>query len=401
MSNVSFSLTEKIIINPLLRLRAAPLDSPDNPLTLSGRVSHFFQSEVGTRIVAIATSFFAAIDFVAHFGTGIVKGTHFGLRKLGIRCLSPAPGGEEIAHHFKQSAKFLGITIIGSIAAAVWPGVLKYFRVSLFSPEVTTGSDWKNTSETVQDLWNQTADNNAFAKLWKKASLSDKRTFVQLLDRDSSIKGTKAKSELVNTVYKALTHSSHQWPKTQDTPVFYHATSKQGLEGILKSGKIEVRHEKAYRGAFVSTQPETGFGKYILVLNRNIERLSHLNHGFSFGNAYWAGFSHDIPVNAKTLSGILVNKGNYSKASTIADSCNVWAGRKIEVKDLSSHRHISGDKDIPKEWPGGDPNASAILQTMKIRVKQQQALRVQDAVSVPVTHNMHHIRRDRRMMLAH
>jgi len=400
MSNVSFSLTERIIINPVLGLRSAPLDTPENPLTIPGRISHFFQSEVATRIIAIATSFFAAIDFMVHFGTGIVKGAHLGLRKLGIRYLSPAPSGEEIAHHFKQSAKFLGITVIGSIAATVWPGVLKYFLISPFSSGGTGGGDWKNTSETVQNLWNQTTNKKAFEKLWKKGSINDRRTFVHLLDGDTSGKGIKAKSELVDIVYRKIALSpSNQWPKQEGKPVFYHATSRQGLEEILKNGKIEVRHEKAYRGAFVSTKPETGFGKYILVFNRNIERLSHLNHGFSVGNAYWAGFSHDIPVNEMTLSSILVHNGTYGEASTMEDSCNVWTGRKIEVNNLSQYNSISSDKDIPKEWPGGDLNASAVQQTMKIRVKQQQTLKVKQAVFVSATQNMRRVQQRQMVML--
>jgi len=398
MLNVSFSLTEQVIINPVLKLRAAPLDTPENPLTILGRFSHFFQSEVTTRIIAIATSFFAAIDFVGHIGTGIVKGVHLGLRKLGIRCLSPAPTGEEITFHFKQSAKFLGITVIGSVAAAVWPNIIKYFQNSPFSPSGTSSGDWKNTSKTVQDLWNLTANKITFEKLWKKASINDQRTFVHLVNEDNTSKGIQAKSELVDTVYRKISLPSKQWPKQKDTQVFYHATSWKGLEGILKSGKIEVRHEKAYRGAFVSTQPETKFGKYILVFNRNIERLSHLNHGFSVGNSYWAGFSHDIPVNATTLSRILVDSEKHGETSTLSDSCNIWTGRNIEVKKLFRNSQISGDKDIPKGWPGIDPNASAILKTIKTRL-QQQELKIKQ--SVPVTENKHQVKQGQMRMLAH
>ncbi len=408
MSNVSFSFTKQVIIHLVLRLRAAPLDTLDDPLTTPERISHFFQSEVTTRIIAIATSFFAAIDFMAHLGTGIVKGAHLGLRKLGIRRLSPAPTGEEIAHHFKQSAKFLGITIIGSIAATVfWPGVLKYFRVSPFSPEETDGGDWKNTSETVQNLWSQTADKVEFKKLWKKASIHDQRTFVHLLNGDSSTEGIKAKLDHVGTVYRKIADASNLWPKQKDTPIFYHATSLQGIEGILTSGKIEVRHEQAYDGAFVSMlRPETGFGRYIFVFNRNIERLSRLNHGFSVIDSYWVGYSHDIPVNATTLLYILVEDATDREISDLELFCSDLAGRKIEVKKLSQHKQINVDKDtIPEEWPGGDPNAAAILKTMTVRAQQIQMRVAQQqapkAVSVPVIQKKQSVQKHRMMMVAH
>jgi hypothetical protein len=396
MLKVSFSLTQQVIINPVLKLRAAPLDTQENPLTIPGRISHFFQSEVATRIIAIGTSIFAAVDFGAHLGTGIVKGVHLGLRKIGIRCLSPAPTGQEIGYHFKQSAKFLGITALGSIAATVCPGVLRSFQNNPFLSKGTSSSDWKNTSETVQNLWNQTTDKITFEKRWEKASINDQRTFVQLVDEDSTSKGIQAKSDLVDTVYRKNYHRSNEWPKQNDVEVFYHATTWQGLKGILKSRKIEVRHEKAYRGAFVSTKPETGFGKYILVFNRNIERISQLNHGFSVGNAYWAGFSHDIPVNEMTLSRILIHNGNYDEASKLADSCNIWTGRQIDVENLSPHNQIS-DQDIPKEWPGADPKADAIEQTMKIRIKQQRALEIKKSLTIP----KHQSKQGRMMILAH
>lgn len=349
MPNISFSLTKQVIINQALKLREAPLDTPENPF-IPGRIGHILQSEVAARIISIATSFFAAIDFFTHLGTGIVKGAHLGLRNLNIRCLSPAPTGKEIACHFKLSSKFLGITVIGSIAATVWPGVLKYFQVSPFSPGGTS-SDWKSTSETVQALWNQTADKGAFESLWKKASINDRRTFVHHLNGDTSDQGEYAKSALIDTVYRrisCLSSQSNQWPSQKDTQVFYHATSWQGLEGILRSGKIEVRQDGVWRGAFVSTKPETEFGKYILVFNRNIERLSSLSRGFSAGDRYWAGFSQDIPVNEMTLSSILVLT-DYGEVSKLAECCKTWTGREIEITRLTAP--ISGDKAIPKEWP--------------------------------------------------
>lgn len=378
MSTTCFSLTEQLFVNSILSLQAPPLNTPDTPLTIPEKIGYFFQSEVTTRIIAVALSFFAAIDSMAHFGIGLLKIAQLGLRRLGISCFNPAPTCKEIAHHFKQSTKYFGITLIGSIASTVWPGIVKHFKASPYTSLIdTTEDDWRNTSDKVQSLWNKTTNKNEFERLWETTSIHDKRTFVQLLNGDNSSKGVKAKSELVDTIYKTITRPSNQWPKQQDTSVFYHATSKKGLEGILKTRKVEVRHEKAFRGAFVSTQPETRFGKYVLVFNRNIERLSHLNHGFSNGDAYWAGFSCNIPVNATTLHSILVVNSNHNEISEITDTCNTLTGRKIKVKNYFSDHAISRNKDIPKEWPLDDKKSGIILKTMLIRKKQKQLIQQQ------------------------
>jgi hypothetical protein len=192
---------------------------------------------------------------------------------------------------------------------------------------------------------------------------------------------------------------------------FFHATpTEHNLESILKSKNIEVRHEKAFKGAFVSTEPEYGFGKYVFVFNRSIERLSTLEHGFKLGaEKYWAGFSRNIPINERTLSCIILddtrdaltvenrtnsifsricccgsNKSEPSakdlaEKAALEHRIEAWTGRKITVI-LRSELENRLDKikalgvGIPKEWPDeGQAMAQKVQSTMQLRLKIRYA----------------------------
>lgn len=364
------SLTERLVIHPILSLRAPPLES-----TFWSGVRHMVESEVVSRVVALATSLFAGIDAGIHLGAFLFKGVHWALRRWVGEGLSPSPSPEQVLHHGKQAAWWLGVASVGSVAAAVWPGVLRYFAEGAPRLGPSRARDWREASERVQALWDRTADRKAFEQLWMGSSLNDRETYVRLLDADVSPKGTEARRGLVHLLYRKVRGSSESWPQQHDQSVFCHATSLEGLEGILKGEKIEVRHEKLYRGAFVSTKPETDFGKYVLVFNRSIERLSHLTHGFSVGDAYWAGFSRDIPVNQETLNCILLHEGSFREANRLERQCAAWGGRPVEVKTFSDRGLMEGYQDIPHEWPGGDPHAHAIQKTMAIRARQPLALK--------------------------
>lgn len=82
-------------------------------------------------------------------------------------------------------------------------------------------------------------------------------------------------------------------------PRWYHATSQEGIKGIIRSGKIEVRHEKAFRGAWVSTQRE-GFGPYVLSLSSKITQLDpSVFIGYEYDNRRWRGIQQAIPLKRK------------------------------------------------------------------------------------------------------
>lgn len=129
--------------------------------------------------------------------------------------------------------------------------------------------------------------------------------------------------------------------KTCSQAFYFHSTSKENLELILKSQRLEVRADNASdRGAWVSTKP-TSYGPYTLVFNRNIEHLSPLISGaFFYGNAeYWAGFSQNIPVNSTTLACILYDDSRDILPTRLLSflglgldrKCKEWAGREIKV----------------------------------------------------------------------
>lgn len=236
-------------------------------------------------------------------------------------------------------------------------------------------------------------------EVWENGSLEDKEGFVRIFSQDDSARFKEVRFTFANLVYRpvlSLANRNVQWLSKREVDqripdawneasihkhsFFYHATSEKGLESILKSKRVEVRHEKAFRGAFVSTQPETGFGRCILAFRKNIERLSPLEHGFEIGQrAYWAGFSGDIPVTDSTLAYVILDKGSQSECSDLQTRCKLWTGRDIPVLSLqSAAKHILSiegmNRGIPKEWPSeGEAKGKEILRTLKARAVNQNA----------------------------
>ena len=99
-------------------------------------------------------------------------------------------------------------------------------------------------------------------------------------------------------------------------PRWYHATNY--YNEIIDSGKVEVRHEKAFKGAWVSTQPELCFGDSVLAFNHRVNRLDEDKKQFvvfmncEFG--WWRGIQVDIPLVYQTkkisnLSCVALRKG--------------------------------------------------------------------------------------------
>lgn len=389
MSAISFSLTEKTIIDPILTLRAPlpPLE-PDQTVGWTTTIWQGIQSELVARVVAVFTSVFAAADALIHFATGVYKGT----------CLLAGANYSKSAvyGHFRQAAWFGMLTVVGSIAGVIWPGVFKYCRYSPPSPS----DNFPDAPPFVQELaaavqkGDQQAPFDQLKEFWRQSSLEDKHWFVQVFNHNDTESFKAVRAELADTVYQPVQQVKNRqvkWLSAEEVeqPIaslwqrarvcnhsfFYHATSERGLESILKSKKVEVRHEKAFRGAFVSNKPETGFGRCILAFKKNIERLSSLEHGFQAGkNRYWAGFSRDIPVTDSTLDCIMLDGGNEQEREDMEARCQQWAGRSIKVvslqnakKDFDSIQELN--MGIPSEWPseGGGRMGQKILNTLRAR----------------------------------
>lgn len=369
-----FSLTNRVIIDPVLQMRGRLIEDPQIPPSLGARLWHFVKSEIVSRITAIFICIFAAADAFIHLLTGIYKGVHFLF----------AGNCAEVGVHFRKAGFSLCTALVGSVAGAVWPGVFKFFRNS--SSHLDFGI--RNAPSVIRELGkNASGMSHPFTELknfWKQSSLSEKHWFVQTFNQDGY---EKIRKVLSSTVYRPIVPmKSHKVKWLNETEIsskvnaswqasFFHATSEKALKSILKDGKVEVRHEKAFRGAFVSTRPELSFGKCVLAFKRNIERLSPLEHGFTINEkTYWAGFSRDIPANTKTLACIILNSKSEKERQELEKQCEEWTGRKFEVIKMDD----AWDKlntveamgmGIPQEWPEeGERFGQNVLNVMQPKV---------------------------------
>lgn len=377
MISPTFSLTEHYVVNPVLYLQASHI----------GKGNSFFEKELVARVVALASSVFAALDGLVHLSVGCFKGVSV---LLGQHFWTQ----QEVNKHLSQSVFFTCVAVVGSVVGGVWPGVFKYYRKTAFDPFDGRGIDFNATHDIEDFLPQQLLDLQSkvikgeeiapypqLQAFWKDSDLSGRDRFVHMCNQ-SGFYPVRQESSLVQQVYRPIGSNqdgvwfnSHEIARKviklqSDDKIrsiaqafFFHATSKTALESILKEGRVQVRHEKLFRGAFVSTQPEKAFGSYVLVFNRSIERLSHLEHGFTQANktVYWAGFSRDIPVNQKTLACVMIlddslQESEEEELSSLEDKCKQWSGRAIPIVLKSQAntilKRISGlQMGIPAEWP--------------------------------------------------
>lgn len=404
MSSTSFSLTQCCIINPILYMRAELRGSSN----FGKKVYHCIEAQVFARIIAISTSVFAAMDAFVHFSTGCYKGLLLGKSNC-------TWNKAEVSRHFRRAAFFSMVALAGTVTAIIWPGIVKSFKQSTpnpFKQNVDINAQLpKEISGLIQKIncqfasWNPADSKLLIADLddavsqvqplWRRYSLSAKHWFVMACNQDDqpgSKLYSKIRKVMASTVYRPIDPSQKviYWfnrseleenaKHTANIEVgsYYHATSETALQSILKGRKVEVRHEKAYRGAFVSTEPELSFGKCVLVFNRNIERLSQLEHGFTINRStYWAGFSQDIPVNASTLAYIALNTHDESERKALEDKCTQWAGRTITVVPINyaerELQSLQGAVGIPEEWPEeGQAAGLAIFNAMKLAIPAQK-----------------------------
>lgn len=412
MSGITFSLTERFIIDPVLHLRSPLLADPENPVGIKAKILQFAKAEIVARVTALFTSVFTAVDAFVHLLAGVYKGGYLLLRKL---CkITPASWNKsEVQAHFRRAAFFAAATVVGSVAGTIWPGLFKHCRYTPpftqnYSSEVpealqklATDVNERALKQSFYEVIGKTSLMDDLLHFWNH-SLSNKQWFVQVFNGDNE-KFKKLRELMADIVYRPIKPSTSlkdkevKWlspneitPNIYTQAFFFHATSEKSLESILKSKKIEVRHEKTFKGAFVSTKPEGDYGPCILAFRRNIERLSPLEHGFLANQStYWAGFSRDIPVNDSTLAYIILSNDNYQKKNELETSCEQWAGRKISVisyDDVKKTLKNVADLNmgIPKEWPSDDEDAGQqILNTLKLTIPQQNIERHKATVTHP------------------
>lgn len=135
---------------------------------------------------------------------------------------------------------------------------------------------------------------------------------------------------------------------------FYHATkSPKILKAIFSSGEVKVMHNGAYRGAFVSQQPEyERYGNYVLVFYDNIKKhkddsprahlqcFRNISNNSSPHQYAWIGFGTRLPINSRYLAGVILNlnyvKNPEKERKKLKKELCKLAGRKITV-ELSSN----------------------------------------------------------------
>ena len=413
MSLISFSLTEKCIINPVLALRTLTSRESENTREWTTKVRQIAESEIIARVIIVFTSLFATFDSLAHLSMGAYKS---------ICKYNPS----EISTHFQQAKLFAKLATIGTIQGIIQPESLEQYRFShqpqsLSEPMVDFASPHSPVVQLIdapasirqlaEDVQNgkETGTFDRLKAFWKSSSLQDKHWFVQVFNQEGASSFKTVRTNLADMVYKGIQPlkdrqvnwlSSNEidqrlirsWERANlhNHSFYYHATSERALESILKSKKVEVRHEKAFKGAFVSTKPETGFGRCILAFKRNIERLSKLEHGFQAGeNTYWAGFSQEIPVTDNTLAYVILEGGDQQKCQELEQRCQQWTDRPIKVISLEEAKtHLQSieqlEMGIPSEWKSDNEKtgtmilntlrASATAQAPTVRLRQHVAL---------------------------
>ena len=140
----------------------------------------------------------------------------------------------------------------------------------------------------------------------------------------------------------------------QNQAYYFHATSKEGLQGILNTKKIYVRHQQGLRGAFFSSHPEVGFGNYVIAMNRTIEKIHRTTvaSGFYYPDHYWAGFDKDIPITKDTVQFIAIPRNELaSHGITIPAMLQGIPIRPLEdVQTEVEERVVQEGFIIPSHW---------------------------------------------------
>lgn len=101
------------------------------------------------------------------------------------------------------------------------------------------------------------------------------------------------------TTLRLVCKAKTYFVKQAEIPRWYHATSQANLEAIIASEKIEVRHQQAFKGSWVSTHRESNFGNCVFVFNHSIAQLDpNVFIGYEKGweKKRWRGLQKEIPL---------------------------------------------------------------------------------------------------------
>ena len=217
MISVSFSLTERFVIDPVLSLRAPLLPDPEKTIGCCEKIAHFIQSEIVARIRALFASVFAALDAGIHLSAALLKGSYLVLSKC--ICLSANWNGREVAAHIARAIQFTKLALVGSIVAVVWPTFLKQFRYAPEAPE--DGLEVIGAPDEILRLAQEVKEDRQMAPFrelkdfWKQSTLGQKKWFVNLFNQNHN-SYSEVRQALADTVYRPLQSYPVSWLNTQE-----------------------------------------------------------------------------------------------------------------------------------------------------------------------------------------
>ena len=457
MSLVGFSLTDRYVCARVGNLRAGGLSPIEGWL---GHVEKFVREELVARVVAISTSVFCAADTALHIVLSVYVGVYALLGRVGILEASQNATGAAFLAHIMQASKYaLGI-IFGTVAGVIYPDALQLWQSprgpvsnEIVFSDVAMTFIMRRLGQLFVDHYRKDiqpiakilcpeggkVDLAQVRKMWKQWKTEGNHVymdfFVRIFDSAFYPEFKAFRAAMANTVYRqpgarwknrtvrwltddeirqALEGSKSCWQyvvdlvqrilriKTVTENIFlqnarlYHETSEENLMSILKSKQIEVRHKKAFKGAWCSIPTHTGlFGRVKLVLKatgagQSLERSSRLGKGFTVGDQYWAGFSEAVRVDGDTLAGIIVDNPEPGEIERLKEACTEAACREIKVISLKDALPQiaalnSLQLGIPEEWPEEDYGpANAIRKDMRMAMPQPPGPSSAAAVAVRV-----------------
>jgi hypothetical protein len=148
-------------------------------------------------------------------------------------------------------------------------------------------------------------------------------------------------------------------------PKWYHTTREANLPSILSQRTIEVRHQSARSGAWVSSMPEplssetNGYLTPVIALSERVELLRDDNGKTEYrlmtqtcpDNRIWHAFKKNVPVNAQTVAWIAVPKDTVEEAKKEFSSFWVISLEEMNVEYKLLSEIIGGSlPSLPLSW---------------------------------------------------
>lgn len=204
--------------------------------------------------------------------------------------------------------------------------------------------------------------------------------------------GTTAHIKSLKRICKSKLFFKNQLGLDEDMiliPRWYHATHRYGINGILTLRKIQVRHGRVFRGAWVSTRREQNFGSYALSLSNKITDLDpNVFIGFRYEYRRWRGVQKEIPLKRDENISHLAMVGVPSQLDKMAkktDKLNLI--RVLKEKGFPNTRAVSvtqldfiqkevmsilGTPNLPDQWWGSGKSYSEYQVKLHSQIQSMQ-----------------------------